>query len=233
MKNKLFLAISAFIAVFIITIGIGVITKVNAKNSLNDTVPTLDATAFAQREQAYQQIISQANQEIEQANQQIATLAGQNQQSPTAQSISTYLYSPEQAALIAQQTSGAAPSALPELVNFNGTAAYEAVYANGKIYIDANTGSVLFNGLQVQQTQYITSEQALYIAVNYLPGSTPVTMYGSTFNGVNVYVVGFSDGQSVYVDTTGTIVAVQMAAPAQPAANGSTTDEDSSETGDD
>jgi hypothetical protein len=226
MKNKPILAISAFVTVLIITVGVGVITKVYAKSSLDNTSPTLDATAFAQREQAYQQIINEANQEIEQANQQIATLSGQTFQSPIIQPTSEFLFNSEHAVQIAEQITGIAPSVLPELVIFSGDPAYEVVYANGNIYIDANTGSVLYNGLQVQQTQLITSDQALYIAASYLPGSQPITLSTSTFNGANVYIVGFSDGQSVYIDMSGTIVAVQMAAPAQPSAVNSDSDDD-------
>lgn len=223
MKNKLSLAVSIFVTVFVITVGIGVITKVSADNtSKANSSPTVDATAFAQREQQYQQIIAQANQQIELANQQIATLANEitpnSVQEPTSVATSPYLFSAEQASAIAQQIAGVAPKALPELVSFSGTPAYEVVYGNGKVYVDANTGSILFNGLQKTVTK-ITSEQALYIAVNYLKTSQPVAMGTSTYNGANVYVVLFADGQSVYVDMTGKVVAVQMAAPAQPSNN--------------
>ena len=153
MKNKLSLAVSIFVSVFVITVGIGVITKVSADNKPQvSTSPTLDATSVAQREQAYQQIIAQANQQIELANQQIATLANEITPNPipepTLEAPSPYLFSAEQAAAIAQQIAGVAPTTLPELVSFSGTPAYEVIYGNGKVYVDANTGAVLFNGLQ-------------------------------------------------------------------------------------
>lgn len=223
MKNKLSLAVSIFVTVFVITVGIGVITKVSANNNPQvSSNPTVDATAFAQREQAYQQIIAQANQQIELANQQITTLANEMTPDPvpdpTLEVTSTYLFSAEQASAIAQQIAGVAPKILPELVSFSGTPAYEVIYGNGKVYVDANTGAVLFNGLQKAATN-ITSEQALYIAVNYLKNSQPVSMETSTFNGAKVFVVLFADGQSVYVDMTGKVVAVQMAAPVQNSNN--------------
>jgi hypothetical protein len=34
----------------------------------------------------------------------------------------------------------------PELVNFQGSVAYEVTLAGGMVYIDANTGAVLYNG---------------------------------------------------------------------------------------
>lgn len=229
MKNKLSLAVSIFVTVFVITVGIGVITKVSAKNNPQvNSSPTVDATAFAQREQAYQQIIAQANQQIELANQQIATLANEITPQTTVEATVTYAVSPEQASAVAQQTAGVAPAALPSLVDFSGTPAYEVVYNSGKIYVDANTGAVLFNGLPKPVTN-ITSEQALYIAVNYLKTSQPVAMGTSTFNGAKVYVVLFADGQSVFVDLTGKVVAVQMAAPSQPSNNSTTSSESESE----
>jgi hypothetical protein len=230
MKNKLSLAISIFVTVFVVTVGIGVITKVSAVNNPQvNSSPTVDATAFAQREQAYQQIIAKANQQIELANQQIATLANQITPQTAVQATASYAVTAEQASATAQQAAGAAPAALPSLVDFSGTPAYEVIYNSGKIYIDANTGAILFNGLPKPVTN-ITSEQALYIAVNYLKTSQPVAMGSSTFNGANVFVVLFADGQSVYVDLTGKVVAVQMAAPAQPSNNSSTTHESESGT---
>lgn len=229
MKNKLSLIVSIFVTVFVITVGIGVITKVSANNTPQvNTSPTVDATAFAQREQAYQQIIAQANLQIELANQQIAALANQITPQTPAEATVTYAVTAEQASTIAQQTVGVAPAELPGLVDFSGTPAYEVVYDSGKVYVDANTGAVLFNGIP-KPVKNITSEEALYIAVNYLKTSQPVAMGTSIFNGAKVYVVLFSDGQSVYVDLTGNVVAVQMAAPAQPSNNSSESHESESE----
>ncbi len=230
MKNKISLVVSIFVTAFVITVGIGVITKVSANNNpQGNSSPTADATAFAQREQQYQQIIAQANQQIELANQQIATLANEitpeSLSEPTIEVTSPYLFSAEQAAAIGQQIAGVAPNELPELVSFSGTPAYEVIYGNGKVYVDANTGTVIFNGLQKPVTT-ITSEQALYMAVNYLKTSQPVSMNTSTFNGAKVYVVLFADGQSVYVDMTGKVVAVQMASPVQTSNNSSSSSSD-------
>lgn len=231
MKNKLSLVVSIFVTVFVITVGIGVITKVSADNNpQTNSSPTVDATAFAQREEAYQQIIAQANQQIEVANQQIATLANvitpNSVPEPTLEATSAYLFSADQASAIAAQIAGIAPKTVPELVSFSGTPAYEVIYGNGKVYVDANTGAVLFNGLQKKVTA-ITSEQALYIAVSYLPTSQPISMSTSTYNGAKVYVVQFADGQSVYVDMTGKVVAVQMASPAQSSDDNSGSDHES------
>lgn len=220
MKNKITLAIATFITMFVVSAGIGVISKVSANNTPKpSTSPTLDATVYAQREEAYKQIIAKANQQIELANQQIAFLASQNLSTPTvepvAESVSTYAVNSDQASLIAQGLSGLVPLSPPELVSFSGTPAYEVKFETGELYIDANTGEVLYNGIP----QLISSEQALYIAASYLPNSQPISMETSMFNGLPVYEVEFLDGQSVYVDMTGNIVAVQMAAPTEPIYN--------------
>jgi hypothetical protein len=40
----------------------------------------------------------------------------------------------------------------PELVDLQGTVAYEVVLAQGVVYIDANTGAVLFNSTNITQS---------------------------------------------------------------------------------
>lgn len=59
----------------------------------------------------------------------------------------TMRLTPQQAASIAQTT---APRTrlvgAPELVNYNGTVAYEVVLDRGTLYVDANNGKVLENG---------------------------------------------------------------------------------------
>lgn len=210
MKNKSVLVVSAFVTVFLLTIGIGVITNVIAKNNQVIAAPTVDTAVFVEREQAYQKMINEANQKIDQANQQITTLMNQTVEAPTAMPTPEYLFTENQASVLAQSIAGIAPKEIPVLVNFSGTPAYEVVYGNGKIYVDANTGKILYNGLQ-KQTVYITSDQALLIAKTYL-GSDQVTAINfGDFSGSKVYVVSFSNGQSVYVNMTGSVVAVQMA----------------------
>ena len=198
------------------TIGVGVVTKVSASNRQVAASQTMDAAAaFFEREQAYQQLIEQANQQLSQANQQIANLTNFGQIDSTAQAAPVYPISTDQATSIAAQLTGVNPEKQPELVSYSGTPAYEVQFANGKIYVDAYNGSVLFNGLQVQVTN-VTPEQALYVAMNYLPNAQPMDMYYGRYDGNQVYVVVFNDGQSVYVDMTGRVVAVQMASPQQP-----------------
>ena len=66
-------------------------------------------------------------------------------QSPASNAINVQL-TPDQAAAVAM---GIAPNATliraPELVNFQGTVAYEVGLNQGNVYVDANSGKVLLN----------------------------------------------------------------------------------------
>lgn len=226
MKNKLALLISVLITAALLTVAIGVVKNVNARNNQPVANPTPTLVDTSTREQAYQQLIADANAKIAQANQQIETLMNQ-MPTVSTQTASPYLFSAEQAATLAMNVAGLNPKALPELVNFNNTPAFEAVFSNGKVYIDANTGRVLFNGLQAAPVR-INADQAVAIATKYLNRSDVVSIDVAPLNGTSVYVIGFSDGTLVYVDITGQIVAIQM-----PSQNTSSTYSESSEKNDD
>lgn len=79
-------------------------------------------------------------------------LNAQFQTAPIAQPVGvsnqvTVKLTPQQAARIAQTTAPRARlSGTPELVNYNGTLAYEVVLDRGTLYVDANNGTVLTNG---------------------------------------------------------------------------------------
>ena len=59
----------------------------------------------------------------------------------------SYAVSPQSAEDLAVRAApGSSLMSTPTLVNFQGTAAYEVLLDNGPVYIDANTGAVLYNG---------------------------------------------------------------------------------------
>ncbi|MCX6055938.1 MAG: hypothetical protein NTZ74_13695 [Chloroflexi bacterium] len=209
MKNKTVLVISAFVTVFLLTVGIGVVTNVMATNNQPTAVPTVDTSIFVQREQAYQQIINEANARIVQANEQITTLVNLTATAPAPEPTPVYLFSVEQASALAQLVAGIAPKELPTLVSFSGTPAYEVIYGNGNLYIDANTGSILYNGLQ-KAAEFINSSQAVAIAKAYLNNNSFTSVNFGQYNEAKVYVVSFSDGRNAYVDLKGNILAIQM-----------------------
>ncbi len=119
------------------------------------TDPTADPAvqaAIQQREAAYQQLIQQANERLQQAYQQLNQTAGQPQPqtqpvAPAAPDASAYAVSPQMATMIALTAApGAALTRAPELVNFQGSVAYEMLLDRGTVYVDANSGQVLYNG---------------------------------------------------------------------------------------
>ncbi len=209
MKNKTIIVVAAFLAVFLITIGIGVVSDIVSANAAEPTA-TPDVAAFIAREEAYQKVINEANQKIELANTQISELVNVTPEF-TATVEQPYLFSAEQAASIAVNLAGMQPDNTPELVDFSGSPAFEVVFSNGKVYVDANTGAVLYNGLQEQKGAFISSDKAIYYAEEYMGGSSAINVSFGTYNGVNVYIVQFANGQSVYVNLYGHVVAVQMA----------------------
>jgi hypothetical protein len=211
MKNKTAIAISAFLIVFIATISIGVVRTVNARNTVLPT-PTSITAEFIAREQSYQQLINEANARIEQANQQISGLVSANAAAVAAAATpqSPYLFTADQAAALAANKAGTLPSSAPEVVSYSGTPAYEVIYSNGNIYIDANTGKVLYNGLYTAPTT-ISADQAISIASNYIGRNDVAQIASGTINGTQAYAVSFSNGAIVYIDLYGNILGVQQA----------------------
>ncbi len=142
-------ALTAFVLVFIgAALGIGRLAQ-------DAVTPTLDPQLLAQlqaREATYQAMIAQANQQL-QATDPAAIPASTPTPLPTVTQEPTvdYLISPDLAAYLA--LSVAAPGSYliynPALVDFQGTVAYEVALNAGRVYVDATSGAVLFNGAGV------------------------------------------------------------------------------------
>ncbi|MBA4385197.1 MAG: hypothetical protein C0410_10720 [Anaerolinea sp.] len=205
MKNKLALAVPIIVAVIVMTAGMGVITKVYANNNPQvNSSPTVEATAYAQPKQSYQQISTLAD-----------GIQEQTTPDPLLDSTATYLLTAEQASSIAQIIAGVAPKDLPELVSFRGTPAYEVEFMDREIYVDANSGVILFTDLQKPDTENST-EEALSQETNHLKTSQSVEMETSTNHDSEVYDVRSEDDQSVYEDLNVEEVATPMASPTHP-----------------
>lgn len=229
MKSNKTLLLSIFLTVFLLVIGGGVATAVLANNSspAQNTISAADAIKVYQaRETQYQALLSQANQELEKANQKILALSQQvstfTAENSTAEP--EYAISAEMAGEIASQTAQAAPLASPELVSYNNIPAYEVKFENGMIYVDANNGQILFNGLQAA-TIPISADQAVRIAVQYLGNPNFSGIAVGLYNGSQVYIVSFTNGQKAYVDAYGQIIAIQM----PPTSSSSSSGEEESE----
>lgn len=118
-------------------------------------------TVYQQRELQYQQLIKQANEQLHQAYSHPATTQKRVQvhvQAPQAQIVqptpTPYAISPQTAGAIALAAApGANLMATPELVSFQGAVAYEVRLDRGNVYVDANTGNVLYNGAAAPPAQ--------------------------------------------------------------------------------
>ncbi|MCG8352305.1 MAG: PepSY domain-containing protein [Chloroflexales bacterium] len=209
-----------------------------ATTGFDPTVQTL----IEEREAAYQQALQQANDQLQQSYQDQQALRDQLIQSqsnpqPNTQaapapaqpaassgassgSAPAYPVSLDQAKQIALDTvPGATLTRDPELVNFQSTVAYEVALDKGNVYIDANSGQVLYNGAApppapasaFTPAQPITQEQAVQTASAYLGGGTVVEVERENEHGVDVYEVKFADGSEIYVDAVaGQVVYAQL-----------------------
>ena len=211
MKNKTIIVSSVFVMAFLVIVGAGVAANIMTTKPIAPTT-TPDLSTFMAREQAYQELINEANQQIELANQQIITLMNTSPE-PVATLDEPYLFTADQASVLAANVAETQPIQLPELVSYEGIPAYEVEFENGIVYIDANSGKVLYNGLKTEPV-FISSEQAKALALNYLGSGTITQVTIGTFNSQQVYIVQFSNGQSVYVNLYGKVVAVQAAVAA-------------------
>jgi uncharacterized membrane protein YkoI len=204
MKTKFALILSVFVTVVVLAVVGGVV--VAARNPTADQTAQVVTAMDPTREAQYKALIEQANQTIAEANQKIAALsANQAVADPTS---TPFPISADQASAIAAKASGETAVAIPELVNYSGAAAYSVKFADGLVYVDANTGSVLYNGVQV--TQIISKDQASQIAINYTGDSRVVEVISGYYNNAGAYRVTFSNGEQVYIDLYGNILAVQL-----------------------
>lgn len=217
MKNKS-LIVSIFVTVFLVVVAGGIATSVLANNQPGNSAKINAADAvktYQAREAEYQALLAKANSQLELANQQLTQLANStynndSSSQSTSDLNSSYPVTKEMAMSIAFQTAGDYPLSEPELVDYNGTVAYEVKFQNGNIYVDATTGQILFNGISAPAAQTITADQAAQIAVAYLGNSAITDIEVGSYNGSRVYEIKFANGQEVYVSLSGKIVAVQM-----------------------
>jgi uncharacterized membrane protein YkoI len=205
--KKATIVVSVVITVMVLTLIGGISTVLSKGTPVSATTTDQTAAYYATREAQYQQLLAQANQTIAQANQEIASLQGQTQvqAAPTA---TPYPILPDQAIAIAVNVTAETAQGAPTLVNYQGKVAYEVVFPSGKVYIDANTGKVLFNG--VVASRMITSQQAAQIAANYTGNTQVIEVVSGLYNSASAFRVTFQNGEIVYVDVYGTILAVQL-----------------------
>ena len=199
MNKRLVLFTSIFFSVLLLAVAGVVVKTVAARQQVSSIGPELQSQIDA-REAEYAALIEEANQQIQQLNNQINFQ--QKAEEPSG-------ISPENAALIALQTTGDDESLIkiPELVSYEGKSAFEVQVTDGVLYIDALSGEILFNGVPKR----ITPEQAAEIAGIYLGGMDPryATVKMAVSNGSDVYQVTFND-YIVYIDQFGNVLQAQV-----------------------
>ncbi len=214
--SKMILASIFLSAIILIVVG-GVTATAMANKSAAATAGMISAQDAQAREQQYQQLLQQANQQLEKANTELQAMqsklaqyqppaaAGQTQSAvaPTTANVQVKVTA-DQASAAAKQA--ADPSAVlqkkAELVNYQGQTVYEVVFDKGPVYIDANTGQVLFNGTV---PQVIDAKTAAQTASQYLGLSDVLQTDKIQFRGQQVYRVIFKNGTIAFLDMSGQI----------------------------
>ena len=209
-----------------------------AGGAVEDTpLATVEPTARVlteQREAEYQQALQTANAQLEQANRQLEEAYRRLTAQPAAVASATagsavaaapFAVSPEQAVVLAQAVvPGAVAIGAPEIVDFDGAAAYAVVFERGMVYIDANSGRIVHNETAASPPPdssssetngapppasapdspptpaRITAGQAAAAARAYVGGGTVMRVRLEEEHGQLVYDVRFTDNSRVYVD---------------------------------
>jgi uncharacterized membrane protein YkoI len=148
MSQKTLIAMAASLTAFVLVIAGGVFARLSGASATSEpgaAVSTAASDLWNQREAAYQSLIDQANQRLLAAEQSSTATAASATEG--ARQTFTANLTPAQAATLALMAApGANVTAQPELVAFQGIPAYEVSTTFGMVYIDATTGSVLYNG---------------------------------------------------------------------------------------
>lgn len=149
------------------TMALQVAAPVQATDLAGETKAVTGPTEaqIAERETAYQQLVQQANQKLEEAYKQQQELSKELAAEKAKQAAAVvvpppapaqaslqpkYNLSPDQAAQIALEAEKGAVLVKPaELISFQGAVAYEVTLDRGLVYIDANSGKVIYDSAAV------------------------------------------------------------------------------------
>ena len=223
MNQRTPLLIAAALTVFVLVVVAGLATRLTQPTALAptsttatlDVAPALDPSVEAlvrEREAAYQQALAEANTRLEAANAQIAIANAQVATAP--QAAPTDALTPDQAQASALTAApGSRVTAMPELVSYEGTPAYEVRLDRGLIYLDAQSGAVLYNNAvpAAAQSGAVSQEQAIQAAIAYHNGGEVLAVHLDDEAGAQVYEVKFSDGSTIYIDAgNGQVVYAQI-----------------------
>lgn len=161
MNQKFAIGLAAFMTAFSLVVG-GAIVGRSAQPTPTPTLqPTPVPTAttediqsiYSQREALYQARLAEANRALAQAYAELgAVSASTSTPAPLAPALDITISHADAIAIALQAVPGAT-SLGSSLVYFRGVTAYEVVLNMGNVYVDANTGAVLYNGAAQTQAQ--------------------------------------------------------------------------------
>ncbi len=193
MKKGILLIISLAFTVFILSaIGLTIATVSNFKSMQSS--PAKNALSV------------QNNSALTAAT--LASASGGNQTSSANNSPQTSIN--EKTAIgIAQSDAGAAifSGNSADLVDLDRHVAYEVIFDLGKVYVDANSGTVLSNTIQ------ITPEIAIREASKALQMKQVNRVDLSSYQGQKYYIVQFREGTNAYVSMKGVVTFISHYQP--------------------
>jgi len=149
MNQKFTLILAVSLTAFVLVVGGAIIGQAAQPDVVTLTPDVMEVqNLYMQREAEYQARLDEANTALSAAYaQQEAAAQSSSQAQFAADDPVPATISPQDALLVAAIT---APNAkilrLPELVNYQGTVAYEITLDAGVMYVDANTGMLLYDG---------------------------------------------------------------------------------------
>jgi hypothetical protein len=110
-------------------------------------------------------------------------------------------------AMAAVGQSGVPASGHAELVDYNGTVAYEVILPDEtKVYLDSEDGHLLYNSLTGGPSAVIDDQKALFEAVTYMQGGQVVSVEKTTYEEQPAFLVTFSSGDQVYISLGGQVL---------------------------
>jgi uncharacterized membrane protein YkoI len=219
MKHKPAFFVSAALSVFILATLAGVLSFVAkpAEAGTSSQASQDVAQLLADQQAAYTQVINDANQRLTDAQAAIDSMQGA---SSSTSAESAAIPSEEAAQIASLVAAGSnAPQTAPELVDFEGSMAYEVVFDAGNIYVDAISGAVLYNGTINVVPADISAERAAQLAAAYMGNNDIYKVELLTLNGQDVYRVKFLNGDAVFVGLKGDILLVRLATSVETASN--------------
>lgn len=204
--------IPLLIAIVLTLVSLGVVgAVVKAASDARATTRVAELEQEIQDQKlAYAEIISDANTRLTEANAVIkesVTRSHQLEEKINAPAPRITMDDAITLAMAAMGQAGSPGSGHAELVDYNGTPAFEVVLPDeSKVYLDSMDGHILYNSLTGGPSAVIDDQKALFEAVTYMQGGQVVSVEKSTYEGQPAFLVTFSSGDQVYINLGGQVL---------------------------